>query len=59
MVLKENRTLTMLHVGCEYERLEVVAVACIVYWWMCKQHVLLVSQGMASVVTVQQRWQRC
>ncbi len=56
--LKENRTLTTLSVWGEYERQVVVAVACVVRWWLCKQHVVLVSQGITLVLTVQQRWQR-
>ncbi len=56
--LKENCTLTTLDVGGEYERHVVVTVACGVHWWLCKQHVVLVSQAMTLVMTVQQRWQR-
>jgi hypothetical protein len=56
--LKENLTLTTLHVEGEYERHEVVVVARIVHWRLCKHHVVLVSQTMALVLTVQQRWQR-
>ncbi len=57
--LKENCTLTTLQVGCEYERHEVVVVACVVHWQLCNQHVALVLQGMTSVLEVQQRLQRC
>ncbi len=56
--LKENRTLTTLNVGSEYESLEVVAVAFVVRWQLCKQHEVLVSQTIALVLTVLQRWQR-
>ncbi len=49
--LKENRTLTTLYVGSEYGRHEVVAVACVVHWWLYKQHVVLVSQGITLVLT--------
>ncbi len=56
--LKENSTLTTLYVGSEYERHKVVAVACVVHWRLCKQHVVVVLQTMALVLTVQQRWQR-
>ncbi len=56
--LKENRTLTTVYVRGEYERHEVVAVACLVHWRLCKQHVVFVLQGMIWVLTVQQRWQR-
>ncbi len=56
--LKENRTLTKLEVGGEHERQEVVAVACVVHWRFCKQHMVLVSQIITLVLTVLQRWQR-
>jgi hypothetical protein len=56
--LKENSTLTTLDVGSEYEGHEVVAVACVVHWRLCKHDVMVVSQTMALVLTVQQRWQR-
>ncbi len=47
-----------LYVGSEYEKHVVVAVACVVHWRLCKQHVVFVLQTMASVLTVQQHWQR-
>ncbi len=56
--LKENSTLTTLYVGSEYERHEVVAVACVVHWRLCKHDVVFVSQTIAFVLTVLQRWQR-
>jgi hypothetical protein len=56
--LKENRTLTKLHVGSEYERHVMVAIACAVHWRLFQQHMVLVSQAIALVLTVQQRWQR-
>ncbi len=55
--LKENRTLPTLHVRGEYERHEVVALACGVHWRLCKQHVVLVLQAITLVMTVQQGWQ--
>ncbi len=57
--LKENRTLTTLNVGGKYERRRVVAMTCDVHWRLCIQHVVLGSQTMALMLTVQQRWQRC